>query len=117
MENKMNYWAAPAFFTKEIEIKTKANEVINHVCKLYGIELSELMSKSRLRELVEPRQILFYILHKKLNIPCQKVGAMFGKNHATVLHGAKNIKNWMPNDKPLRSTVNGIMLSLDFATI
>jgi len=113
----MNYWIAPSFeySIKIDEIKT--DNIINDVCNTYGIELIDLMSKSRLRILVEPRQVLFYILHKKLNIPCQKVGKMFGKNHATVLHGANVIKNYMEYDPNLRKRVMGVIVRNDYAVL
>jgi len=113
----MNYWLAPNF---EYSIKIdaiKTDNIIKDVCDTYGIELVDLMSKSRLRILVEPRQVLFYILHKKLNLPCQKVGQMFGKNHATVLHGANVIKNYMEYDSNLRKRVVGIMIRNDYTML
>ena len=114
MENKLNYWAAPSICYQIDESKIKTDNIIADVCQVYGIELADLMSKARHRILVEPRQVLFYILHKKLNIPCVKVGKMFNKNHATVLHGANNILNWMENDKELRKRVNGVMIRNDY---
>ena len=110
----MSYWAAPSICYQVDEARIKTDNIIEDVCKVYGIELYDLMSNRRHRILVEPRQVLFYILHKKLNIPCVVVGKMFNKNHATVLHGAKNIKNWMENDKELSKRVNGVMIRNDY---
>jgi chromosomal replication initiation ATPase DnaA len=114
MENKMNYWAAPCFHVKQTNLIVKTDNIIADVCQVYDIELADLMSKKRFRILVEPRQILFYILHKKLNIPCTRVGAMFNKNHATVLYGANNIKSFIEYDKELRERVTGVLIRNDF---
>ena len=114
MENKLNYWVAPSICYQIDESKIKTDNIIADVCQVYGIELADLMSKARYRILVEPRQVLFYILHKKLNIPCVKVGKMFNKNHATVLHGANNILNWMEQEKELRERVTGVLLRNDY---
>ena len=113
----MNYWISPSF-----EYTTKANEVrsdniIHDVCEIYGVEIDELFSKARHRILVEPRQVLFYILHKKLNSPCQRVGKMFDKHHATVLHGANQIKDWMTYDKALRQRVHQVIVKNDYSVL
>lgn len=114
MENKISYWEAPVIMYQFDETRVKTDNIIADVCQVYGIELADLISKRRHRILVEPRQVLFYILHKKLNIPCVTVGKMFNKNHATVLHGAKNILNWMDNDQELSKRVNGVMIRNDY---
>ena len=110
----MNYWAAPELLSPKQPNDVKIDNIIADVCEVYGIELADLMSKARHRILVEPRQVLFYILHKKLNIPSVKVGKMFNKNHATVLHGANNIKTFMENEKDLRERVTGVLLRNDY---
>jgi chromosomal replication initiation ATPase DnaA len=113
----MNYWIAPSFEYNKRSNNIMTDNLIKDVCEEYGIEMDDLFSKSRYRILVEPRQVLFYILHKKLNIPCQKVGKMFFKNHATILHGANQIKNFMEFDKPLRNRVNKIIVRNDFSLL
>ncbi len=110
----MNYWAAPAILSPKQPNDVKTDNIIQDVCEVYGIELADLMSKARHRILVEPRQVLFYILHKKMNIPCVNVGKIFNKNHATVLHGANNIKTFMENEKDLRERVTGVLLRNDY---
>ena len=77
MENKLSYWEAPIVLYKKDVTRIKTDNIIEDVCKVYQIELSDLMSNRRFRELVEPRQVLFYILHKKLKIKSTKVGKMF----------------------------------------
>jgi len=114
MENKLSYWEAPIVLYKKDKTRIKTDNIIEDVCKVYNIELADLMSKARHRILVEPRQVLFYILHKKMNIPCVKVGKMFNKNHATVLHGANNIRTFMENEKDLRERVTGVLLRNDY---
>ena len=114
MDNQMSYWAAPSILNKRTDAKIKTDNIIADVCNVYGIELNDLFSTSRFRILVEPRQILFYILHKKMNIPCVKVAKMFNKNHATVLHGANNIKSFMEYDKVLRQRVTDILIRNDY---
>lgn len=113
----MNYWIAPAFEYKNKASEIRTDNIIRDVCETYEIELAELMSDTRLRSVVEPRQILFYILHKKLNLTSQKVAKMFGKNHATVLHGANSIKGFMEYDDKLRKRVQNIIMKHDYKSI
>jgi chromosomal replication initiator protein len=113
----MNYWIIPSFEYKNKSNEIRTDNIIKDVCDVYGIELNELFSNARHRILVEPRQVLFYILHKKLNIPCQKVGKIFGKHHATVLHGANQMKNWMEFDKNLRSRIHQVIVKNDYSVL
>ena len=114
MTNKLNYWAAPSILKPKQPNDIKIDNIIQDVCEVYGIQLDDLMSTARHRILVEPRQVLFYILHKKMNIPCVNVGKMFNKNHATVLYGANNIKLFMQNEADLRERVTGVMIRNDY---
>ena len=50
--------------TKIVEKDIDKDSTILKVCNYYGITLDELMSKSRLRKIVDARNTLYYIFHK-----------------------------------------------------
>lgn len=66
--------------------------------------------KTRKREIVFARQVAMYLIKrhtKKLSL--KQIGKHFGdKDHATVLHGIKTIKNLMEFDRTIKNTVNEI---------
>lgn len=108
----MNYWAAPEIYFNENEnnpIHIDNEDVILKICKYYKVSLDELMSKSRLRRIVDARNTLYYIFHKCCNITCEEVGRLFNKHHATVLNGANRIEGFMRYDKKFKRQINQII--------
>jgi chromosomal replication initiator protein len=79
------------------------------VCLQHKITREQVIEKTRKAEIVEPRNILFYILHKVYRIPCQRVGAIFGKDHATVLSGAKRVSGFIEIDKEYENKISKII--------
>lgn len=64
--------------------------IINTIQKLYGIDGNEIFSKSRKRQLVQIRQMLFYFLRENRKWTFYKIGELFGLNHATIMFGVRN---------------------------
>jgi hypothetical protein len=64
----------------------------------YMIELHNLISSSRQRDLVYKRYYLFSELYK-LNINLTQIGRMLDKDHVTVMHGLKVNSQFQNYDK------------------
>lgn len=67
--------------------------VISNICEVGEITPTLLKSKTRKRNIVNLRQMCFYILRKKKGMVFETIGREFGKDHATVLHGVRNIES------------------------
>jgi len=91
------------------EEQKRIDYIIFTVCLRFKITKEDLISKTRVSEVVEPRNILFYILHKVYVIPCERVGAIFNRNHATVLSGAKRVSGFIETDRQYEAKVAGII--------
>ena len=85
--------------------KNKEN-IIEKVCLHFDLEISQVYLKSRLRDIIEARSIIMYLLHKHLRMSCTDVGRVFNKDHATVLHACKKVSGFMDVDKSYRVLVN-----------
>jgi len=83
--------------------------LISRVIKKYKITKEELLSDTRRRHIVEPRQIALFAMHKKYGYTSQGAGDYFGKDHATVLYASKNIKGIMETDKEFNRLVNELI--------
>lgn len=59
------------------------------VAEFYEIKISDLVSASRLRVFVRPRQIAMLLAKTLTSESLPKIGSAFGKNHATVIHSIK----------------------------
>lgn len=70
------------------------------VANFYNIKISDLTSSSRLRTIARPRQIAMYLCKTLTSSSLPKIGKEFGgKNHATVLHSYKLVKDLINEDK------------------
>jgi len=103
--NYISYVGIPFVVSKD--------QAFNSVCKVFELTPMELMSKSRIRNIVEARASLCYILHRKQGLTSLAVGEYLKLNHASVLHHCKNVDNWIEIDenfkekfKQLRVTYN-----------
>lgn len=89
------------------------DDIINSVCKHFGLETSAIYTKSRKREVVQARQIAMYLAKNNTELSAAKIGTLIGnKDHATVLHACKTIKELREVDKTFRAEVDEIQSTL-----
>ncbi len=72
-------------------ITTKKEEIIYEVCKVYDIPESTIFQKCRKRTVVEPRQMVMFLLRHDLDMPFSQIAKMFRCHHATVIHAVRNM--------------------------
>lgn len=77
--------------TENETARAVADLVAAHFCVTY----EELISKRRFQYLTKPRRIIFTILYKELHWGFTKIGAMFKRDHATIIHLLKTQRNLM----------------------
>ena len=79
------------------------------VCKYFNLDQSAIQTNSRKREVVQARQITMFLSKKYTDYSFSHIGKIVGKrDHATVLHACKTIKDQIEINKDLRSTVEEI---------
>ncbi len=105
----MNYWSTPGLERSQATPKEKQENLIIQVCEMYDITLEALTGKTRLRQVVEARYILFYILHKIQGKTSVYVSNLFNRNHATVLHGCNTIAGFIEFDKKFEEKVSKLI--------
>ena len=84
------------------------------VCKHFNISVDQLDSKNRKREIVKPRQIAHFLsresseyfkLNWSLSYIANEIG---GKDHATVLHSCKTVRNLCDTERRFNMDVISI---------
>ncbi|MBM3579358.1 MAG: chromosomal replication initiator protein DnaA [Alphaproteobacteria bacterium] len=91
------------------KVKSTAELIQKTVADFYGITLADLTSRTRERKIARPRQIAMYLTktHTGENLP--KIGKIFGgKNHATVIHAVKLVKQMIETDKMMMQEVRSL---------
>ncbi len=82
-------------------------DIQNIVCNYFKVPADMLSSKSRKREIAEPRQIVMYLARTHTNTALASIGAALGnRDHSTVLHACKSIKDQMDINKDFLQTIH-----------
>ena len=94
---------------REISINT----IQSTVCNYFSLEPEQLHSNSRKREIVQARQLAMYLSREMTNSSLSTIGSQIGgKDHATVLHAIKTVKDLMETDRGIRQYVSDLKKKL-----
>jgi chromosomal replication initiator protein len=100
------------FASKERRITIDA--IQRAVAKAYGIRVSDLKSKRRVRSIALPRQVAMHIARTQTKASLPEIGRHFGgKDHTTVIHSYNKIENLLDTDKELERKINNIIKGLE----
>lgn len=88
----------------------QAEDIISCVCDFFKVSKSDILSKKKNKEFVEPRQVCIYVITDMMSsLPLQKVGEiMGGKDHSTVIYSRDKIAELMKTDKKLATQIRDI---------
>ncbi|MCX7939139.1 MAG: chromosomal replication initiator protein DnaA [Thermoflexales bacterium] len=82
------------------------SQVIEAVAAYYNISVAEMVSPSRNKELVQPRQVAMYLLRQETDASLPEIGALLGgRDHTTVLHGVDRIRARLEVEEQLRRDI------------
>jgi chromosomal replication initiator protein len=86
----VNYWLAPVQMKKELT----TGHVLDAACRVFNIEMYNLLSKRREKSLVRARFISMYIIRNRFrNISLEQIGKIFNRDHTSIMHGLRTIKD------------------------
>ena len=98
--------------SKTVKIGEKqitVEKIQNVVSTYFNIDLKEIQSKSRKREIVQARQVAMFLSKKYTDYSYSHIGNLVGKrDHATVLHACRAIQDNLDVDKSFRSAMKDI---------
>ncbi|MFH1191715.1 MAG: chromosomal replication initiator protein DnaA [Candidatus Omnitrophota bacterium] len=80
------------------------------VVEEFGITLQDLKTKRRNKQVVFPRQIAMYLSRELTELSLPEIGELFGgKDHTTVLHSYKKIKESINNNPKLKERIDKVI--------
>ena len=87
--------------------------ILSEVASYFGVEVDDLLARSRKRAVSVPRQVAMYLLIHEIGLPPTQVGRLLGgRDHSTVIHGAGKINGEINEDSELRHDVQAIKESI-----
>lgn len=96
-------------FTQAPKRKPTFQEVMEAVSRYYSVSVQDMMSASRIREILHPRQIAMHLGKKHLQMSYVRLGEAFsGRDHTTVMNAVEKIEEKMQNDPQLLREVRAI---------
>lgn len=79
------------------------------VCDYFNMDVSDIHSNTRKREIVQARQIAMYFSKNLTKSSLAAIGSQIGgKDHATVLHACKTVNNLIDTDKRFKTFIDDI---------
>ncbi len=83
------------------------------VAEYYKIKISDLHSKRRSRSVARPRQVAMYLAKDLTNHSLPEIGDAFGgRDHTTVLHACRKIKELLDSDADIGEDVKNLLRTL-----
>ena len=83
------------------------------VAEYYKIKVADLLSKRRSRSVARPRQVAMALSKELTNHSLPEIGNAFGgRDHTTVLHGCRKIKQLREDTPDIREDYNNLLRSL-----
>lgn len=82
-------------------------KVVQSVMDFYDLKEKDLLSSSRKKEIVKPRQVIMYLLREELKASFPFIGRKLGdKDHTTVIHAYKKISSEVKTNEGLQEEIN-----------
>jgi chromosomal replication initiator protein len=83
--------------------------ILEVVADFYRLKEKELLSKSRHKSIVLPRQVAMYLCRTQTNASLPDIGAEFGgKDHSTVIHACGKVRELMAKDEKFRKQLHDL---------
>ena len=83
------------------------------VSEYFKVKMSDLLSKRRSRSVARPRQVAMALAKELTNHSLPEIGEAFGgRDHTTVLHACRKIKELQETDREMRDDIKQLMRSL-----
>jgi chromosomal replication initiator protein len=96
------------------QARAVCRRVTQAVARHFGLAVSELKGKSRLRTVVEARSLAMYLTRRLTGASYAEIGRYFtGRNHTTVLHACRKIATLVEDDEPTRQRIEALAAELN----
>ena len=95
--------------SEKLESET-VEEIIRYVADYYDVEVSDLTSKNRSANIVNARNVCFFVIKQITAMSYKAIGERFSdREHSTVIHSIDVLSDKMKSDTRLRNSVNDII--------
>lgn len=80
------------------------------VARQYDLDVAEMLGKSRMAKVTNPRQIAMYLTRELMpDLSFPKIADAYMRDHSTVIHAIGKIQGMMKRDRNFREEISGYM--------
>ena len=85
------------------------DDILEKVCRHYNVDLHQVSSRSRKREIVQVRQVSMYLAQKYTKMLAGRIGQLIGnRDHSTVIHSCNTIEQRLKIDAAFSAELSSI---------
>ncbi len=96
-------------FIEEKSDTIDASDIVDAVCKYFKLTPTDIFSKKKTKNVVEPRMIAIYLITELLPMPLVQIGELFGgRDHTTIIHARDKISEEIKLNPRVKITVADI---------
>lgn len=90
-----------------------AESITDKICDHFGVSKSDIVGKSRKKQIVFPRQLAMYLCRQLTEMSLPKIGEYFGgRDHTTVIHAVEKIEKDIQKEPYVKSMVQTLTKDL-----
>lgn len=93
----------------EEPVNVTVDKIFSAVEKKYSIKKSDLVGKSRVKEIVNARHVTIYLIRTITEMSYPNIGKLFNRDHATIISSEENVRKKIHSDRAFEATVNEII--------
>jgi chromosomal replication initiator protein len=87
--------------------------IIALVCREFGVTRAGLLGRRKMQHLTWPRHVAMYLVYELTDLSSVCLAEVFMRDdHATILHAAKKVRNWIETDASRRRDVEELRAML-----
>ena len=86
-----------------------AKKIVKAIAEFYDIEEKDLVTRSRKKDFVKPRQIAMYLMRRELESSYPSIGERFGgRDHTTAIHSCEKIERELRTNPDLQEEIQAV---------
>ncbi|GEM_PF-664500 len=86
-----------------------SKKIICRVCEFYKIDVEDLFSKNRKKDVAFARHVCMYILKDRNGLSLSRIARLFNRDHTSVLYGVNKIIAEIQTDKSIRKDIHELV--------
>ncbi len=113
IDMELTQYTIDSILPKDGIVKITPDKIMDRICSLYNVTKDELIGKSRIKNLVVPRQVAMYLCSKLTDMNSAMIGRNFGgKDRSTVIYTVQKIEKLLEKDSDLKTNIDYIIKDL-----